>query len=454
MEFTESIFCDENAQIICITTKHAILLFETTRIAFELKIDSFPPDLTGILSNCKVLYNTRILGFVLQDKEEEKKVKETNSELRRTKSSKSLVESNQTLIIMDIEYCRVLGKIKIKGKIDDFELTQNFIIIKKKSLNKVFLFKTATLEYLATIENVNLGKIRYNENIQLDGFISPTSSNAKISAGTPSTKDNEDLDNNNQNKINIIEENDKDKEHEKNESLNKQNQHFCILAYQDYKNKKEVVLIEYKLNSSRKNILDHRKRTFIPNFNAVGVKFIYLIDSYLLISSNIGNKLHIYDVSNFKLLHCIFLGDFPYDLTGIRLNNNKTIISLITNNKYIKLYKLNLLSKKCLCLSHDDTKVSFNKKRNIFEVIKHKINSGITPFWCKFKINFEDKDQLNNDSVVIFDENDNRLLYVVQKNCTLKKFDFDPNRQNNMRLSKSMKLSEFYRYDMESEMKV
>ena len=454
MEFTESIFCDENVQIICITTKYAILLFETTKIAFELKIDSFPQDLTGKLSNCKVLYNTRILGFILQDKEEKKIAKEANAEPRRIKSSKSLVEPNQTLIIMDIEYNRILGKIKIKGKIDDYELTQNFIIIKKKSLNKVFLFKTATLEYFTTIENVNMGKIRYNELIQLDGFISPTSSNIKISNDTPSTKDNEDLENNNQNKINIIEESDKDKEHEKSENINKQHEHFCILAYQDYKNKKEVVLIEYKLDNSRKNILDHRKRTFIPNFNAVGVKFIYLIDSYLLISSNIGNKLHIYDVSNFKLLHCIFLGDFPYDITGIRLNNNKTIISVITNNKYIKLYKLNLLSKKCLCLSHDDTKVSFNKKRNIFEIIKHKINSGITPFWCKFKINFDDNDQMNNDSVVIFDENNNRLLYVVQKNCTLKKFDFDPNRPNNMRLSKTMKLSEFYRYDMESEMKV
>ena len=282
MEFTQSIFCDENAQIICITTKYAILLFETTRIAFELKIDSFPPDLTGIMSNC----NTRILGFVLQDKEEEKKAKEANTELRRSKTSKSLIEPNQTLIIMDIEYNRILGKIKIKGKIDDYELTKNFIIIKKKSLNKVFLFKTSTLEYFTTIENVNLGKIRYNENIQLDGFISPTSSNIKISASTPSTKDNEDLENNNQNKINTIDESDKDKEHEKNENLNKQNEHFCILAYQDYKNKKEVVLIEYKLDSSRKNILDHRKRTFIPNFNAVGVKFIYLIESYLLISSN------------------------------------------------------------------------------------------------------------------------------------------------------------------------
>ena len=119
MEFTQSIFCDENAQIICITTKYAILLFETTRIAFELKIDSFPPDLTGIMSNCKVLYNTRILGFVLQDKEEEKKAKEANTELRRSKTSKSLIEPNQTLIIMDIEYNRILGKIKIKGKIDD-----------------------------------------------------------------------------------------------------------------------------------------------------------------------------------------------------------------------------------------------------------------------------------------------------------------------------------------------
>ena len=446
MEYIQSVTCTDDGQIICITTKYAILLFETTKLAFILKIDNLPKEFTNKISNCKLLYNTRILGFIYHEIiSEEQKEQFNKLEPRKRSSSKYQIEGNQTLVIIDIEYNKVLGKIKIRGRIDDYELTQNFIIIKKKALNKIFLFKTNTLEFFTAIENVNLGKVQYKENIQIEGLSQEKNKNKNILIS-----DNNDI-SNKDNEINII--NEKDNENgEKIKNKNPTNQ-FCMLAYQDFKNKREVVLIEYMLDSSRTNVLNHRKRAFIPNFNAVGVKFIYLIENYLLISSNIGNKLHIYDVHNFALLHCIFLGDFPYDLSGIRLNNDKTIISIITNNKYVKLFKLNQVSKKCTCLWHDDTKVSFTKKRSIFDVIKHKINSGKTPLWCKFKINYEEKDQMNNDSIVVFDENNNERMWVVQKNCTLKKFSFDPNRPNVMRLDKNLKISEFYRYDMEQEIK-
>ena len=442
MEYKENISCTDDGQIICITTKYGILLFETTKLAFELKIDSLPNEITNKISNCKLLCNTRILGFIYHEKnKEENNLKEEKNDLRKRSSSRNLIENDETLVIIDIEYNKILGRIKIKGKIDDYELTKNFIIIKKKALNKVFLFKTITLEYFMTIDNVNLGKIRYNENIKIEGLNKINNKNNLINTDSidtsSSTKDNDS--DNNLNKI-------------INENQSETN-HFCMLAYQDFKNKREVVLIEYMLDNSRKNILNHRKRTFIPNFNAVGVKFIYLIESYLLISSNIGNKVHIYDVHNFTLLHCIFLGDFPYDLSGIRLNNDKSILSIITNNKYIKLFKLNQVSKKCTCLWHDDTKVSFTKKRSIFDVIKHKINSGKTPILCKYKINYEEKDQMNNDSIVIFDENNNGIMWVIQKNCSLKKFIFDPNIPKTIKLDKNLKLSEFYRYDMEQEIK-
>ena len=443
MEYKENISCTDDGQIICITTKYGILLFETTKLAFELKIDSLPNEIINKISNCKLLCNTRILGFIYHEKnKEENNLKEENKkDLRKRSYSKNLIENDETLVIIDIEYNKILGRIKIKGKIDDYELTKNFIIIKKKALNKVFLFKTITLEYFMTIDNVNLGKIRYNENIKIEGLNKINNKNNLINTDSidtsSSTKDNDS--DNNLNKI-------------INENQSETN-HFCMLAYQDFKNKREVVLIEYMLDNSRKNILNHRKRTFIPNFNAVGVKFIYLIESYLLISSNIGNKVHIYDVHNFTLLHCIFLGDFPYDLSGIRLNNDKSILSIITNNKYIKLFKLNQVSKKCTCLWHDDTKVSFTKKRSIFDVIKHKINSGKTPILCKYKINYEEKDQMNNDSIVIFDENNNGIMWVIQKNCSLKKFIFDPNIPKTIKLDKNLKLSEFYRYDMEQEIK-
>ena len=446
MEYIQSVSCTDDGQIICITTKYAILLFETTKLAFILKIDHLPEEFTNKISNCKLLYNTRILGFIYHEKIRDEQREQFNKlEPRKRSSSKCQIEPDQTLVIVDIEYNKVLGKIKIRGRIDDYELTQNFIIIKKKALNKIILFKTSSLEYFTSIENVNLGKVRYKENIQIEGLFQDKNKNKNILISDNNDSSNKD------NVINIINEKDKENE-EKTKNKNEAN-HFCMLAYQDYKNKREVVLIEYMLDNTRTNILNHRKRTFIPNFNAVGVKFIYLLENYLIISSNIGNKVHIYDVHNFALLHCIFLGDFPYDLSGIRLNNDKTILSIITNNKYIKLFKLNQVSKKCTCLWHDDTKVSFTKKRSIFDVIKHKINSGKTPLWCKFKINYEEKDQMNNDSIVVFDENNNERMWVVQKNCTLKKIIFDPNRPKIIRLDKNLKISEFYRYDMEQEMK-
>ena len=456
MEYIENICCTNDGQLICITTKYAILLFETTKLAFVFKIDRLPMGLTNKITNFKFLNNTRILGFIYNEKsiEEEQKEKLNKSDpKKRRASSKNLIDPDQNLIIIDIEYNRILGKIKIKGRIDDFELTQNFIIISKKSLNKVLLFKTITLEYFTTLENVNLGKIRYNDNLQIEDLSKDKTKNNLFifnSNDSSSTKDKDNSDNN-QNKINIA--NEKEKNSIESNKNNSQSNHYCILAYQDFKNKKEIVLIEYILDISRNNIISHKKRTFIPNFNAVGVKFIYLLENYILISSNIGNKLHVYDVHNFTLLNCIYLGDFPYELSGIRLNSDKTIMSIITNNKYVKLYKINQVGKKCTCLWHDDTKVSFTKKRSIFAVFKHKINSGKTPLLCKFKINYEEKDQLNNHSFVFFDENDNKLMWVVQKNCSLKKFSFDPNIQNIIKLEKNLKISEFYRYDMEQEMK-
>ena len=68
MEYIQSVSCTDDGQIICITTKYAILLFETTKLAFIVKIDNLPKEFTNKISNCKLLYNTRILGFIYHEK--------------------------------------------------------------------------------------------------------------------------------------------------------------------------------------------------------------------------------------------------------------------------------------------------------------------------------------------------------------------------------------------------
>ena len=488
MEVIPSINISADGQIICIGSKAGVSMYETTRFCHLVTINSFPRDLKGEISNSKLFYNTRILSFILKEK------------IYDSKDKKIFKYSpNEILVIVDVAYNRTLGKILIKDKIDDYEITQNFIIIKLKKHHKILLFITKTLEYFHTIENVNLGTIQYNENYDLTTdqkfkFISinnmqsndDSSNNSNTNYSDTNSKNSKNIENqiiNNNENINndpnsngISEKNDekqekdiinnmnntninniKDEEKKENndfEIIANSNIHHCMFAYQNFKDKKKVIILEYLLDKNRKNILQYREKTFVPEFYSAGVKFIYLIESYLLISSNIGNKLHIYNINDFSLLYCIFLGDFPYNLSGISLNNDKKIISIITNNKYVKLFKFNKIYKTCNCKSHDDEKVSFCKKRSILAKIKHKINSGKTPVLCKYKINLTLFEQQDNDSIIVFDKKNKDIVWVVQKNCVLTKLFFDPSRAGKMTLMKAVELSEFYRFEIEEEVKI
>ena len=477
MEIIPSINISDDGQIVCIASKNGISLYETTKFCHLITINAFPRNLNGEISNAKLFYNTRILSFILKEKITDPKDKKVFK-----------YSPNETLAIIDVAYNRVLGKILIKDKIDDYEITRNFIIIKLKKHHKILLFITKTLEYFHTIENVNLGKIQYNELYDLKPdqkykFISITNDDSSTNSNTNFSDtnsknskiiENQTINNNENINTNIDNCSEKNEEKQENENINNNinnikeeekksdndfemiansNVHHCMFAYQNFKDKKVVIILEYLLDKNRKNILQYREKTFTPEFYSAGVKFIYLIESYLLISSNIGNKLHIYDINNFNLLYCIFLGDFPYNLSGISLNNDKKIISIITNNKYVKLFKFNKIYKTCNCKSHDDEKVSFSKKRSLFNVIKHKINSGKTPVLCKYKINLSLFEQQDNDSIVVFDKKNKDIVWIVQKNCVLTKLNFDPGRAGKMDLMKAVELSEFYRFEIEEEVK-
>ena len=76
------------------------------------------------------------------------------------------------------------------------------------------------------------------------------------------------------------------------------------------------------------------------DFNSTEIKYLGFVSSYLIVSSLYGNKVHLYNIDTSEFKYCFFLGNFQYEISGLYLDNKEKILSIITNNKYLKLYKL------------------------------------------------------------------------------------------------------------------
>ena len=416
VDYEEGIYCSEDEQIVCLTNKKGILIFETDQLGFIILIDSFPAEIKGKIKNVKILYNSRILSFLLNKKE----------------------NNYDILYFIDVDYNKVLGKIIFKEQIQDYQLNLNFIIISIKDKNKVLLFQTYSLEFFTTLSNVNLSKIRMKENKYNNTLTYKKPRKYSTipeyrSQSRKETQDEEDM-------TNISFENS-----EKNNNNKKYN---CTFIYQDSIDNKKINIIEYLLDETRTRILGQRNRKIYPQFYSSGFKYFKLIDSFLIIASNLGNKLHIYEIQSLSLLYCLFLGYTPYLISQVKLDLKKNIISLITNNKYVKLYDLNKTSKNCGCFMHLDSKISF-EKRGSFIKIFDRLWSGKINCLCKYKINENVNDIKNNYSIVLFNKRNDNIFYVVYKNGNVLKIKYNMNNNDDITLIKKFKLSDVEDYTEE-----
>lgn len=366
MNFIDYICYSEDKEIICLTNKEGIQLYDTQYFQLLLKLNPFRIGLVGEVFKCKIFFNSQIIGFILIEND-----------------LKNYNEKKYSLIIYDIKNYEILGKITMKNSIEinDFLITKFFIIIMIKSKNKALIFKTSNLEFFKSLSNIDNGRIVYT-----DGFFI-NNSNKK---GKPK------------------------KQIEK-----------CLIAYTDYTNKVKFIGIQFILNNDKTKVLGLKKKNLIIYLNSPSLKYIGIVQSYIIASSSFGNKVHIYDLLTGKFKYCLILGNFPYEISEIHLDNKKKIISIITNNKYIKLYKLNRLSNLCNCFFIPDGDISMNKERGFFDKIKHKLGINRTEFLCRFKVNLDEFNQLHNNTIINFDKSSNDCIFIAQANKNIKKIKFD-----------------------------
>ena len=391
--FFDSITYSQDEELICRTNQNGLNIYDTKHFNLIYKLDPYRIGLTGDITKAKILFNSRIIGFSMIE------LKSVESKVEQMINSDSKTRMHN-LILYDLKDDEIIGKITMKKyvEIKDFLITKYLLIIMIENKNKCILFKTANFEYFKTISDVELGKIVYSDDYYIPKYISK--------------KNNQRL-----------------KEGDKNEETSKNNK--CILAYQDSNNRKIIHLKECIFNSKGTKILGIKDRDIEieRDFDSNEMKYLDIISSYLIISSSYGNKVHLYDISKGMFKYCLFLGNFPYELSGIHLDNKEKIISVITNNKYIKLYKLNKLSIICKCNSHNDANIAKEEKRGILDKFKHKLGIGRNDFLCRYKINYKDFDMKDNMTLVFFDKKVNDVFYMIQNNKIVKKLKFD--RKNN-----------------------
>ena len=403
MKCEDYINLSNDKEIICLSNLDGIHFYDIINFQLLFKLNPLRIGLVGIASKCKIFYNSQIIAFIIIEN------------LFSSSKDEQLIilseKKRQSLVLYDMKNYEIIGKIAMKDsvEINDFLITKFFIIIKLEHINKVLLFKTANLTYFKTLENIDLGTIAYDD----EYFF--------------------------KRKKNIF-----DEENISNiEYKNKMNK--CILAYKDNKNERNIIRHQFVFNEDKTQVLGDRKKNVELELNTSGIKYLGLISSFLIVSSAFGNKIHIYDLLTGFFKYCLILGNFPYDISEIHLDNKKKIISIITNNKYLKLYKLNKLRKKCNCGFHPDSDISKTEERGIFAKFKHKLGYGRDDFLCRFKVNEKDFDMKYNSTLIYFDKNDNKnnSLYVFQLNKNCKKLKFDRKKEKDMLVIEELTLPDY-----------
>ena len=143
-----------------------------------------------------------------------------------------------------------------------------------------------------------------------------------------------------------------------------ENKRIINLGYisTNYKNKNAVNLISYFIDNNYE-VTHCRKNGIITIFD--NIKQIYLEkEKKLIVVSELGNKIHIYQTDNNQLLYCIYMGNHILNISNLSFNSNEKFLLCICDLDEINIYKLKNINNKykCNCYSHPDKEIKKRRK--------------------------------------------------------------------------------------------
>jgi hypothetical protein len=213
----------------------------------------------------------------------------------------------------------------------------------------------------------------------------------------------------------------------------------CI-AYLLQNQTKNIYINKYKFNSNK--IQNIEKKCINSPFEWVQSIEISQSGKFIGLISVLGNKIHIYQISDCCLIKCIFMGNKVYNIEKISFIYNKTkenYLMINLNNDQIMIYRINydnIYELNCLCHFYSDDDIlagkikGDNNNNNLLNYFWNNNNDDIT--LSHLTLNIKNKIifsqfflNLFQKSFVVIDEKGYFYMYFFDKNKNMNPLFFD-----------------------------
>ena len=200
----------------------------------------------------------------------------------------------------------------------------------------------------------------------------------------------------------------------------------CVtLAHVSNLNRNYIRIFKFKFDSTVNDnnvITSYAMMSVNSGFNDIQV--LQLTTSFVIVSNEYGNKIHIYSLLDMTLKHCLFLGYFQYTLTNVCVDVKEKFMLLCTNSKYVKVFNLKttaqLYKAKCGCAERSDGDImQHSHKRSMLSFYIKKLLETTSDIHWKYRYNS------NEPNVVSFDNKHKSNIMIIEVNGCVSVLQFN-----------------------------
>lgn len=298
--------------------------------------------------------------------------------------------NSKTIIFFDDSTRKNLGLINCKERIFNFFLTRYLIFL--IVWNKIYVFELKTLKFIFKINNIDI-----DENL--------------ISI---------EEDYNNENNYKLI--------------------NLAVLPL-SFKENNIIMIYKLLISDTNNELIGQQNLGIITNFK--NIKKIELKSKdKIIVLSQFGNKIHIYNCLNNDLLYCIYLGNKRMNVTNFSFDVKEKFLMFLLDFDEINIYKLNVINDKfkCKCHLHSDNEVKIRRKSSNNSFLGGFFNRLVEDFTEPFLYKIIETEGTNFK--LEFDSKNKNQIYLISNIGITIIYNFD---------RKKGKLNSIKQYDMFEE---
>ena len=231
-----------------------------------------------------------------------------------------------------------------------------------------------------------------------------------------------------------------------------------ITIYEDYNNEKNLNIIHLgfittffekenvvSINSFiiKNNTITHLKKNGIITLFKNISKIYFDNNNKLIVVSEFGNKIHIYNIDNNNLLYCIYMGNQILNISNFSFDKNEIFFLCVFDLDEINIFKLIKNEKEnfnCNCIFHPDNEIIKRRNSSNKSFLKgyfKRILSDCTEPYIYYSFNINGDffkcyfNNLNDNEIILISNYGNAIIY-----------DFNKIQNENLKVIKEIKLFE------------